>query len=298
MVTSNKTSPSKPGRLWHTPTAKAALYWSLLTIFYCLFFYIIYFLLLRSKSTLIKGPFFDTIFRCGVMSYIMILVVSAYSLRTRFMRGLPWKAQSWVWMHMFLGLAALALALLHADFRFILHFNCSGPGCITDKYLAMPALYALIYLSLSGAIGRLLDRWQTRIIAQDASSNGVGIAKAIKGRLLELEYVVERYNAGKSDPFKAYCTQAINSIGTLPTTIPPIPPAEQADFGRAYQALQDHARLAASLHKQERAFFIFRTWRKVHMLLVPLALLVISYHGIAELIRVLTGAIHTTKGLF
>ncbi|HEY6542055.1 MAG TPA: hypothetical protein VIZ18_14020, partial [Ktedonobacteraceae bacterium] len=129
-------------------------------------------------------------------------------------------------------------------------------------------------------------------IAQDASTNSVGIAKAITGRLLELEYVVERFSAGKSEPFKAYCAQAIESVGDLPGQLPALASREQADFQGAYEALKEHARLAQSLHTQHTAHTIFRAWRYAHMVLVPLALLIITYHGIAEL---LINVLHVIK---
>lgn len=214
----------------------------------------------------------------------MILAVSAYSLRTRFLHNLPWKAQNWVWMHLSVGIAAVLLALLHADFSFVLHWDCtSQQNCITAHYWGMPSLYALIFIALSGAIGRLIDRWQTRVIAKDAGTNGVGISKAIKIRLTELEYIVERLSAGKSEAFKNYCATAKNSIGQLPT-VPTIPPNEQPDFQQAYQTLTNHARLAASLKKQETAHRILRGWRYIHLSLVPLALLIITYHAFAELL--------------
>ncbi len=84
----------------------------------------------------------------------------------------------------------------------------------------------------------------------------------------------------------------MESVGGLPQDVPAIDPREQADFQRAYGALQDHARLAASLEKQTLAHTIFRTWRYVHMALVPLALIIITYHGIAEL---LTNVLHLVK---
>lgn len=294
MAVSTKT-PSKKAvaRIWHTPTSKAALYWLLFAVGYTALFYILYLLLLHEKARFFKGPFFDVVFRCGVMSYLMILGVAAYSLRARFFHGLPWKAQNWVWAHMWVGIASIMLALLHADFRYILHFECSGVSCLTDKYLALPSLYGLIFLVFSGIVGRLLDSWQTKMIAQDASTNGVGIAKAIPARLSELEYIIERLNAGKSDAFKQYCERALACVGLLPTDLPALPAQEQADFQRAHAALAEHARLAASLQVQTRARLIFKTWRRIHMVLVPLILLVISYHAIAELIRVLLGLIHT-----
>jgi len=280
-VTTNPSPQSTSRRIWHTPTSKVALYWFLFAIIYCVSFYILYALL---KAPIFTGPWFDRVFRCGVMSYVMILAVAAYSLRTRFMHNLPWKAQDWVWLHMWVGIAAVLLALLHEDFRFILHGYCSNLSCITDHYWGMPALYALIFIVFSGAAGRLLDMWQTRVIARDASTNGIGIAKAIKVRLLELEYIVERFSAGKSEPFKRYCALALESIGKLPAGLPTPAPHEQTDFLQAYETLKDHARLARALQKQNRARLIFRSWRYIHMALVPLALIIITYHGVVELI--------------
>jgi hypothetical protein len=281
-ITTNKTKQNRGRRIWHTPTSKAALYWCLFGFLFCALFYALYYILF--KAPIFTGPWFDRVFRAGVFSYLMIVVVSAYSLRTRFIRSLPWKTQNWVWMHIWLGIAAVLLALLHADFRFVLHGYCTNLGCITDHYWGMPSLYALIFIAASGAVGRLLDKWQTRAIAQDASANGVGISKAIKERLLELEYVVERFSAGKSEPFKQYCAAAIESVGQLPGKIPNLPPREQTEFQRAYETLEGHARLAKSLKKQQQAHVVFRTWRYIHMVLVPLALIIITYHGIAELL--------------
>jgi hypothetical protein len=291
-ITAKPPIKSAAQRIWHTPTSRAALYWMIFAVGYTALFYILYLILLHVKTRFITGPFFDVIFRCGVMSYIMILGVAAYSLRARFFHGMPWKAQNWVWAHIWVGIASVMLALLHGDFRYILHFGCDGFSCVTQEYMALPSLYGLIFLVLSGIVGRSLDWWQTRVIAQDASTNGVGIAKAIPARLVELEYIVERLNAGKSDAFKSYCERAISAIGVLPQDVPPIPPDEQADFQSAYTALAERARLAASLQKQRQARTIFKTWRRIHMVLVPVILLIISYHGIAELIRVLLGLIH------
>lgn len=277
------TARQRPARrIWHTPTSKAARYWLLFAVIYCVTFYILYFALF--KAPIFTGPWFDRIFRCGVMSYIMILAVAAYTLRTRFLRSLPWKAQNWVWMHMWLGISALLLALLHADFRFVLHGYCSDLSCITAHYWGMPALYSLIFIVVSGAAGRLLDMWQARVIAQDASANGIGITKDIKAHLLELEYLLERYCVGKSAAFKQYCVLALASVSDLPRNIPALPPHEQADFQRAYKTLKDHARLAQSLNKQNQAWLIFRAWRYVHMALVPLAIIIITYHAVVELL--------------
>src|SRR5579884_776344 len=90
-------SPVLKTRRRHTPTSKAAFYWFLFAAVYCIIFYVLYGVVF--KAPVFTGPWFDRIFRVGVMSYIMTLAAAAYSLRTRFMRNLPWKAQNWVWMH-------------------------------------------------------------------------------------------------------------------------------------------------------------------------------------------------------
>lgn len=281
-------APKKIGaRLWHTPTSKAARAWLIFAAGYTALFYALYLLLLHDPSRLILGPFYDVIFRCGVMAYLMILGVAAYSLRTRFFHGLPWKAQNWVWAHIWVGIASVLLALLHADFRFILHFECTGIDCITREYFALPSLYGLIFLVVSGIFGKLLDQWQTRMIAEDAASNGVGIAKAIEEHLVEQEYRIERFCAGKSEAFKQYCAQALKQPGTLYVSTPTLPPQEQHDFQLASELLSEYARLAGSLRKQKQAHMLFKTWRYVHMILVPLILLIISYHAVGELIQIL-----------
>jgi hypothetical protein len=296
-VPMNKTAAGTPkpmSRIWHTPTAKTAVAWFIFAVCYTALFYTLYLILLHNKARLFTGPFFDIIFRCGVMSYIMILGVAAYSLRTRFFHGMPWKAQSWVWAHMWVGIASIMLALLHGDFRFILHFNCSGLECVSDQYWAMPSLYGLIFLVFGGIIGKGIDRWQARVIAEDAQTNGVGIVKAIVPYLVELEYRVERFCAGKSDAFKQYCAQALKTPAIL-ASAPALSPAEQADFQRAHEVLSEHARLSVSLAKQRRARFLFKTWRFIHMILVPLILIIISYHAIAEFILIIHGQIHVPK---
>lgn len=278
-------------RMWHTPTSRAALYWLVFALLYCALFYALYAILFHAP--IFTGPWFDRVFRVGVMSYLMIVAVSAYSLRTRFLHNLPWKAQNWVWMHMWLGIAAVLLAMLHAAFAFVTHWDCTASeNCITAHFWGMPSLYGLIFIAVSGAVGRLLDRWQTRAIAEDASTNGVGIAKAIKERLTELVYVIERFSAGKSEAFKQYCAVTMNSNRQAPGNAPIIPANEQRDFQEAYQALNDYTRLTASLKRQEAAHYVFRVWRYVHMTLVPLALIIITYHGIAEL---LVNVLHVVK---
>jgi hypothetical protein len=101
---------------------------------------------------------------------------------------------------------------------------------------------------------------------------------------LEQEFVIERYCAGKSEAFKQYCGQAIQAIGTLPQPLPTLSAQEQADFQRVLPILLEYVHLTRSLMVQERARTILRTWRRIHMILVPLFLLILTYHAMLELL--------------
>src|SRR5229473_8046104 len=107
--------------------------------------------------------------RYAVLAYLLLCW---YSLRRRFVRGLPGMARAWLWMHTWLGVTALLIALLHENYAHILHDYCQNASCFTKSYWGTSALFALIFLILSGIIGRLLDSWQARVIAGDASANG------------------------------------------------------------------------------------------------------------------------------
>jgi hypothetical protein len=273
--------PTKTARrIWHTPGSRSAWFWFCFSLIYCATFYGLYII---SENAFELVPWFNPVYHTGPAAYLMVLAGATYSLRARFMRNLPGKAQNWLWMHTWIGIGALLIAGLHENFIFVLYGFCFDLSCITGNYLGMLALYSLIFIVGSGIIGRLLDRWQAHVIAQEANTNGVGIAGAVRSRLLEMEYGIERLCAGKSDAFKQYCIRAMHKTNEPSQEFPSLMTHEQADFRRAYDTLHNYVRLKRSLAKQEHARRVFRSWRIVHMALVPLALVIMTYHGFMEL---------------
>ncbi|HLJ34749.1 MAG TPA: hypothetical protein VKU38_13900, partial [Ktedonobacteraceae bacterium] len=61
---------------------------------------------------------------------------------------------------------------------------------------------------------------------------------------------------------------------------------EQEDFQTACTILATYTALGESLKRQQHARLIIRTWRYVHMVLASLALLVILYHCVLELLAI------------
>ncbi len=283
-------------RIWKAPESKARWYWLLWSVLLYAVIFIWYLYARRTQQY--PGPFYDPLRLFGIVAYVLVLSTASYSLRRRFARNLPGKVQNWLWMHTWLGITTILIALLHENFARITHDYCQNLSCLTNAHWGASALFALIFLVVSGIVGRLLDMWQTRVIAREAATNGVGIVSALEERILEQEYTVERLSAGKSEAFKQFCLQALadkaHTRSAGPQSLPAIALNEQIDFQRAHQALAIHARLVQSLQRQRFARFIMHTWRTLHITLACIALLVISYHAIMEL---LTNVFHLIKSV-
>jgi len=216
--------------------------------------------------------------RFGIISFFLLPVPLAYTLRRRFFRSLPGKAQDWLWVHNWTGIVILLTVMLHANFYDVLRGYCYSSTCLSSYYGGPIALDGLFLLVTSGVIGRLLDKRLARAITKDASSNGVGIVEALQEHLRELEYTVERLFAGKSEPFKQYCQAVLTQNGSSTLPYPSLPPWEQGDFQRASEALAEHSRLQQSLQRQQHARWLMRRWRTVHRTLACVALCAIGLH--------------------
>lgn len=272
--------PVTQRRVWRVPLSNARWLWlgvALVLYILCLAWYVY-----AVRTQPFAGPFTDPLRLFGILAFVLVLSTAAYALRRRFARGLPGKVQDWLWMHTWIGISTILLALLHENFEHLTHDYCQNLSCFTNSYWGTSALFALIFLVVSGIVGRLLDVWQAHTIAHEASTNGVGIVSALEERILELEYIVERLCAGKSEAFKAFCMHAIE--GVAQDSVPQVGANEQSDFQRASETLLTRSRLVQSLQHQQQACTIIRTWRTIHSVLACFALVVILYHGVMELL--------------
>jgi|SRR5579859_1245201 len=294
VTSSTPATPTRTRRTWKAPRSRFAWVWLAFALVLCTTLYLLYadvkkFSIFNPSKGGLQDPFY-----VGLIAYILIMSTAAYSLRRRFVRGLPGKVQNWLWAHTWLGIGALILVFLHDRYLGVLSNYCPNLGCLSGPSLirfkpgppsfGYAALYAMVLLIVSGVTGRLIDVWQTHTIARDASANNIGITSALKERILELEYTVERLSAGKSEPFKQYCLQGLDHPGVLHGATPTLLLEEQADFQRAQETLTTYDSLSQSLRRQQRASRIMRIWRSIHMTIVPFALVVITYHAGTELL--------------
>ncbi len=266
-------------RIWKTPLTRVAWFWLILSIVLYAGVYLWY--LVGLKTVPYPGPLNDPFRLFGIIAFGLVLLVASYSLRRRFVRVLPGSVQSWLWLHTWFGICAILIALLHENYLYILDLNASSfrLSMFTEGDAGTSALYSLILLVVSGIVGRLLDTWLARVIATEASSNGVGIIQAVEARIHELDLLLERLCAGKSTVFKQYFLQANKD------TLPQVMPQEQGDFQQAYEVLTKRTVLHRSLTRQRAARRIIQWWRYVHIVLACCALGVIGFHSVLELAK-------------
>lgn len=272
-------------RIWRTPGSK--LNWLFLLSSLGLLGWIV--LIYRSAlaTQLYPGPFNAPLRQFGIVAFVLVLLVAAYTLRRRFVRSLPGKVQNWLWLHIWFGVISLVIACMHDNFQSITHDFSFLSMRFTEAAYGTTALYALLLLVLTGVIGRLLDIWQARTIAHEADTNGAGIARSVEERLCELSLALERLCAGKSSQFKHYVARAVRNSNSPAHQSAPPTAAEALDFERARAMLGEYARLVRSLQRQLRAHLIIRTWRFVHIPLACAAGAIILYHSLFELWKML-----------
>lgn len=271
-------------RIWKTPGSKYNWLYLALSIIILGWVYLFYRVAVAMQPY--PGPYNEPFRAFGIVSFALVILVAAYTLRRRFARRLPGRVQDWLWLHVWLGIISILIAFMHDNFQNVTHDFSFLATRFTEYGYGTTAMYGLFALVLTGVIGRLLDIWQARIIAREADTNGVGISRSVEDRLHELSLTVGRLRAGKSEHFKQYCEEAL-AAGTLPAGVPMLAPREVEDFQRARDILADYARLSYSLHRQKRARLVIRAWRYIHIPLACLAFFFIAYHSIYELYKMI-----------
>src|SRR6266852_3657168 len=103
--------PPTARRVWKAPLTKTWWYWLLGSVILYGGVFAWYFSVTRPPNDQI-GPADPsatgrTLLSIGIIAFLMVLGVAAFSLRSRFMRNLPGKAQSWLWMHTWLSVVAV-----------------------------------------------------------------------------------------------------------------------------------------------------------------------------------------------
>lgn len=278
---SEPSQQKKMRHIWRTPGSPWNWFFLLSSLLILGWVFLLYRLALAAQPY--PGPYTDPLRLFGVIAFVLVVLVAAYTLRRRFVRSLPGKMQNWLWLHIWFGIISMLIACMHDNFQGMTHDISFLRTRFTEAAYGTTALYALLVLVITGIVGRLLDLWQARTIAVEADTNGVGIARSVEERLRELALALERIWAGKSPHFKQSYAQAVRGNGSLSALPPGLAPGEASDLQHACVLLGERTRLTRSLKRQQSAQRIIQVWRAIHIPLACVAVAIITYHSLFEL---------------
>src|SRR5215472_13962605 len=135
-------------RIWKTPGSK----WNWLFLASSALILGVVFVIYREAVATqpYPGPYNDPFRQFGIVSFILVLLVAAYTLRRRFVRRLPGKVHSWLWLHIWFGVVSLFIAFMHENYQNITHDFSFLASRFTEAAFGTTALYALLLLVLTG----------------------------------------------------------------------------------------------------------------------------------------------------
>src|SRR5260221_4879479 len=100
-------------RVWKAPLTKAWWAWLAASLLLYACVYAIY--LVAVKTQAFPGPFNDPLRSFGILAFLLVLATATYSLRRRFVRGLPGMPRACLCMHTWPGLTARLMRRLPAN---------------------------------------------------------------------------------------------------------------------------------------------------------------------------------------
>lgn len=226
----------------------------------------------------IPGIEMGTVYALGIVAVLIILFVITYSARKRIARGLPGRLDDWLWAHIYLGLLALFIIALHADFRFSWDYHLLG-------------VILLILVIVTGILGRI---FYIRIPSK--------ITDEQEDVLSELEEVKKSLNdilIGKTRPFQKIIGSELNTPSPLSPdpgywnelrakgeVISIISEEEKGYFEKAVFLLQKKSRLEAQSISQLKYKPYFKGWLFAHLFVTAGLIVMIPFHVLDDTFRV------------
>jgi hypothetical protein len=227
-----------------------------------------------APSLPIPGVEKGTVYLLGIVAILLILFVMTYSLRKRLIKGIPGRLDDWLWAHIYLGILALFIIALHAEFRFGWDYDTG-------------AVIFLALVIITGVAGRYL---YARLPSSIASEQ-----ERVLSHLEEVKKSINELMAQKSRPFQKIIGSELNT----PLPISPKPEyweellekggilqeEEKGDFKKAVLLLQEKAKLEARSVSQLRYKPLFRGWLIAHLIVTAGLIVLIPLHILDDSLR-------------
>jgi predicted ferric reductase len=233
----------------------------------------------------------------GTLALAAVLALLYFGVRKRSYRSSWGTLESWLQAHVYLGLLAPVLVLLHTGFRF-------------QDRVAVAAFVVMLVVVASGVVGALLyDTVPRRLSAVESDLSPAEMA----AQLNQLARAMARLAAARSPAFQQVCSgllaearprrlagwrllagagglgalQAGGRRGTAEAgapwaaQLPRVPAAEQEELRQLLVLARQHRELAGRLVAQQRFRNVLDAWLYLHVPLSIALLVLIAAHLVA-----------------
>jgi len=215
----------------------------------------------------ITGIEIGTVYSLGIVAVLILIFILTYSLRKRLARGIPGRLDKWLWAHIYMGILALFIVALHAEFRFGWDFNTI-------------AVIFLVLVIATGAVGRY---FYSSVPSRMMSEQGKVLAQ-----LDEVMNTLDTLMVGKSRPFQKIIGTELNTpslISTKPgywdgirSSSEIITEEEKGEYEEAVTLLEEKVKLESQSISQMKYRPLFQGWLAVHLLVTVGLIVFIPIH--------------------
>jgi len=189
-------------------------------------------------------------------------------------KGVPGRLDNWLWAHIYLGILALFIIALHAEFRFGWDYNTA-------------AVIFLALVIITGVVGRYFF---TRFPSSIASEQ-----EKVISQLDEVKKSINELMAGSSRPFQKIIGSELNTPSPLSPTQEYweellgkgaiLQEEEKEDFRKAVLLLEQKAKLDAQSVSQLKYKPLFRGWLVAHLVVTGGLIVLIPLHILDDSFR-------------
>ena len=213
----------------------------------------------------------------GILAVLLILFVITYSLRRRMARGMPGRLDNWLLAHIYLGLLALFIIALHAEFRFGWNYSTAG-------------MIFLVLVIVTGIIGRYFYANIPSSIAAEQEN--------VLSRVDKVTKSINELLAGKSRAFQKIIGTELNTPSPLSTQAnyweellskgEIVQEEERGDFKKAVLLLEEKAKLESQSISQLKYRPLFRGWLTAHLIVTAGLIVMIPLHILDDSFKIFT----------
>ncbi|MBI4228611.1 MAG: hypothetical protein HY693_02690, partial [Deltaproteobacteria bacterium] len=203
----------------------------------------------------------------GILAVLLIIFVLTYSLRRRMARGMPGRLDNWLLAHIYLGILALFIISLHAEFRFGWNYSTAG-------------VIFLVLVIVTGIIGQY---FYTNIPSSIAAEQ-----EKVLSRVDKVTKSINELLAGKSRAFQKIIGAELNTpspLSTQPNYLEDllskgaiVQEGERGDFKKAVLLLEEKAKLESQSVSQLKYRPLFRGWLTAHLIVTAGLIVMIPLH--------------------